>query len=298
MFDCRGARRRKRRAEHSRANRTHILSSLLGDSVALEEPLAWQRAPDLLAWDPLLPLVLAQVDTHRGKMVEVLSRRVLAWHSWRVSDLLPLIEAVVHRVSHGGTVLVLVHGAGRAQRPWQRLGVQPLSGSLQGAGGDAGEIPKGSPPPSPIAQLGAVPPTGDEGLGPGLQPPVPPPKKGFFPIPTCLCCFSSFFSFSFSSFSLWQSSLEARSWEQGGLVQSPSCHPPCTWGKGCCNALQECLHRFPSSDPQEGQKEEKSERRCSGRDKQQQNHHSGLSVPPLPLLQDGHRGCDTGDEHL
>lgn len=110
-----------------------MLSSLLGDSVAMEDPLAW---------DPRV----AQVDTHRGKMVEVLSRRVLARHRWRVSDLLPLIKAVAHGVSHGGTVLVLVHRAGRAQRPRQWLRVQPLSRSLQGARGDAGESPEGSPP--------------------------------------------------------------------------------------------------------------------------------------------------------
>lgn len=197
------------------------------------------------------PFVLAQVDTHRGKMVEVLSRCVLARHRWRVSDLLPLIVTMVHGVSHGGTVLVLVHGAGRAQWPRLWLRVQPLSRSLQGARGDAEETPRGSPPPRPVARFRAAPPRGDKGLGSGLQPPAPLPKKGFFPIPTCLCCFSSFFSFSFSSFSLWQSSLEARSWEQGGLVQSPPYHPLCPWGEGCCNALWECPHQSPPSDPQE-----------------------------------------------
>lgn len=82
---------------------------------------------------------------HRGEMVEVLSRRVLAWHCRRVSDLLPLVEAVVDGVRHGGAVLVLVHGAGGAQRPRQRLGVQPLSRSLRGAGGDAESL-RAAPP--------------------------------------------------------------------------------------------------------------------------------------------------------
>lgn len=85
-------------------------------------------------------------------------------------------------------------------------------------------------------------------------------KKGFIlPILTCLCCFSSFFSFSFSSFSLWQSSLEARSWEQGGLVQNPPCHSPCLLGKGCCNVLWERPYQSLSiTSPGQGQKEEVS----------------------------------------
>lgn len=82
--------------------------------------------------------------------MEVLSGLVLAWHRWRVTDLLPLLKAMVHGVGDRGTVLVLVHGAGRAQRPRQRLGVQPLSRSLRGAKGDVGEMPKGSPPPASL----------------------------------------------------------------------------------------------------------------------------------------------------
>lgn len=98
--------------------------------LALKVLLTGQQAPDPLVWDPLLHLTLTEVGTHRGKMWKVLSRRVFAWHCWRVSDLLPLVVAVVHGVSHGGAVLVLVHGAGWTQRPWQWLSVQPLSRSL------------------------------------------------------------------------------------------------------------------------------------------------------------------------
>lgn len=256
MFDCQGTRRRRRererkRAEHSCANRTRVLSSLLGDSVALEEPLAQQRAPDPLAWDPLLPLC-AGTGRHSpgkngGSFVPVCARP---------ASLAGIGSAATHR-SRGtwGEPWGDCTGTGT----WGRQGpVAPAvaqgAASLQKPArsrGDAEETPRGSPPPPPIAQFGAAPPRGDKGLGSGLQPPAPLPKKGFFPIPTCLCCFSSFFSFSFSSFSLWQSSLEARSWEQGGLVQSPPCHPLCPWGEGCCNALWECPHQSPPSDPQE-----------------------------------------------
>lgn len=59
--------------------------------------------------------------------------------------------------------------------------------------------PNGSTPPPPPPSIAC-----------SLQP-SPSAQGGLPPIPTCLCCFSSFFSFSFSSFSLWQSSLEARS---------------------------------------------------------------------------------------
>ena len=68
--------------------------------------------------------------------------------------------------------------------------------------------------PSPTAQS-CPPQQGMRGWHQACSPQPLRPRR-FFPIPTCLCCFSSFFSFSFSSFSLWQSSLEARSWEQGG----------------------------------------------------------------------------------
>lgn len=137
-----------------------MLSSLLGDSVALEgsEP---QTRPHVT--------LCSQVESHRGKMVEVLSLRVLARHGWRVSDLLPLVIAVVHGVGHGGAVLVLVHGAGWAQRPQARLGVQPLSRSLQGARTDAGEIPRAA-----------------HHHHHHLQPPAPLPKEGFLPsLPVC-----------------------------------------------------------------------------------------------------------------
>lgn len=129
------------------------------------------------------PFVLAQVDTHRGKMVEVLSRCVLARHRWWVSDLLPLIVAMVHGVSHGGTVLVLVHGAGRAQWPRLWLRVQPLSRSLQGARGDAEETPRDSPPPPP-SPSSELPLQGEtRGWGQGCSPQPLCPRRVFSPSP-------------------------------------------------------------------------------------------------------------------
>lgn len=145
-------------------------------SVTLEEPLAWQQAPG-----PLLPLVPTWADTHRGKMVEVLSWRVLAWHRWRVWELLPLVKAVVHGGSHRRTVLVSVHGAGRAQRPRPWLGVQPLSGSLRGGGRDIGESPKGSrlpPPPLTSSELSLQQETRARRTDPS-----PSTQEGFFPHP-------------------------------------------------------------------------------------------------------------------
>lgn len=217
-------------------------------------------APCLVAWWPWRScslgsehqtrshgtLVLAWVDTHRGKMVEVLSWRVLARHRWWVPDLLPLIEAVVHGVSHGGTVLVLVHGTGRAQRPRQRLSVQPFSRSLRGTQemlGRALRTAHHHHHPSPASELP---------LQKGWSPST---REGFFPHPHLFVLFQQLLQLLLLLLLPLAVILGGPQLGQSGLVQSPPCQLlVCGAGDAAVSHGNACTGTPPASlsDSQEG----------------------------------------------